>query len=137
MIFFKENLRILMKRYKISGERLSDKTGLTKGAISSYVTGGAYPKTENLLMIAKILEVDLNDLFYTDLSQLDNSTKSQIELKNTDGVIQVANGNGGDVHQRTGASEEVYERFLKSQDRSEEHTSDSSHLDLSRMPSSA
>ena len=116
MIFFKENLKILMKRYNLSGERLGDKTGLTKGAISSYTTGGAYPKVENLLTIAQILEVDLEDLFYTDLSQLDNSIKSQIESSNTEGVIQVANGNGGDVHQRTGASVEVYERFLKSQE---------------------
>jgi transcriptional regulator with XRE-family HTH domain len=116
MLFFKDNLKILMKRYNLSGERLGDKTGLTKGAISSYITGGAYPKVEKLLKIAETLEVDLEDLFYTDLSKSDNYVKSQIETDNTEGVVQVANGNGGDVRQRTGASVEVYERFLKSQD---------------------
>ena len=116
MTFFASNLKILMERYNISGKRLGVELDLSDSAISSYQKKGVYPKVETLLKICTIFKTDLNTLFDKDLTQFDFSTENQIELKNIDGVIQVANGNGGDVHQRTGASEEVYERFLKSQD---------------------
>jgi transcriptional regulator with XRE-family HTH domain len=101
MIYFKENLEILMERYNISGERLGSQIGLTRGAISSYVTGGAYPKVDKLLMIALILKVDLNDFFYKDLTKIDNLDIGQIGLNNTEGCLMA----GGCILRRVAVME--------------------------------
>ena len=67
-MFFASNLKILMQRYKISSIRLSEMLGITDGAIWSYTKGGTFPKMNVIFKIKDIFRIDLEALFFTDLS---------------------------------------------------------------------
>lgn len=56
-----------MNLREISQVELSEKTGITKGAISSYVSGRYFPKQENLYLISKALNVDPSFLMGLDV----------------------------------------------------------------------
>lgn len=76
-MYFGKNLKYLMKSRKISGESLSDILNLSQSAISSYTTGGAFPKVETLFKLKEIFKIDLDELFFKDLTiELKKPTES-------------------------------------------------------------
>jgi len=66
-------LKELLKEKGIKGKDLADKVEVTPASISNIVQGNSFPKPELLLDIAKVLNVDVRDLF--------NATK-EVETEN-------------------------------------------------------
>ena len=62
-------LKELLKEKGISGKDLADKVGVSANSISFIATGKTQPRFDLLLQIAKVLDVDIRDLF--------NSTKNK------------------------------------------------------------
>lgn len=61
-IKFPEQLVKLRKEQKLSQEELAQKLFLTRQSISKWETGDSVPDMDNLVQLAKILNVDLDEL---------------------------------------------------------------------------
>lgn len=59
---FSENLKWLTREKNITYQKLSDEVGLTKTAIVNYATGKQEPSLRNLIKIADVLNVGLDEL---------------------------------------------------------------------------
>lgn len=58
-------LKDLLSEKGISSKYLSEQVGVTPATISNINNGHHFPKEELLLKIAKVLDVDIRDLFLT------------------------------------------------------------------------
>jgi transcriptional regulator with XRE-family HTH domain len=67
-MYFGRNLKYLMKLHKISGEELGKMLGKSKSAVSTYVNEAISPSMEDLILIRNTFKVNLDELFFTDLS---------------------------------------------------------------------
>ena len=63
-------INYLLKKNNMSQKELADKTGISKGAISYYISGGRTPKYEHIKIIADVLGTSPEYL----LNEDDNST---------------------------------------------------------------
>lgn len=69
---------------KMTGDELAEKIGKSRTTISNWSQGINFPKPENLIQIAKILDVDVRELFV--------STKENHELnEKLDEIIKFIN----------------------------------------------
>jgi len=59
---FSEKLRTLRKQYKLSQEQLAEKINVSRQAITKWETEGGLPDIENLLAIAALFSVSLDEL---------------------------------------------------------------------------
>lgn len=59
-----ENLRQMRAKYKISQEKLAEKSGVSQQHIYKIENEKVKPSVEKLLMIANALGVTVNDLIY-------------------------------------------------------------------------
>jgi len=59
---FSEKLRTLRKQYKLSQEQLAEKINVSRQAITKWETEGGLPDIENLLAIASLFSVSLDEL---------------------------------------------------------------------------
>ncbi|WP_313374975.1 helix-turn-helix transcriptional regulator [Chishuiella sp.] len=66
-------LKEILKEKGLTGKELAEKIEVSEMSISNIVKGSTFPKPENLLKIAEVLDVDIKDLF--------NSTKEPEELE--------------------------------------------------------
>jgi transcriptional regulator with XRE-family HTH domain len=62
MTTFAEKLKRLRKQFKLSQEQLAEKLGVSRQAITKWETEGGLPDTENLLSLATLFSVTLDDL---------------------------------------------------------------------------
>jgi len=58
-------LKELLKEKEITGKELAEKIGISETGMSNIVKGQSLPRQEVLLQIAKLLDVDIRDLFYS------------------------------------------------------------------------
>ncbi|WP_312089729.1 helix-turn-helix transcriptional regulator [Chryseobacterium sp.] len=56
-------LKDVLAEKKMTGKELSEKIGVSEMTISNIVKGNNFPKPENLINIAQVLDVDIRDLF--------------------------------------------------------------------------
>lgn len=71
--YFKENLKFLRKKLKLSQQDLADKLKkINRSTISRYESGEIDPTVGNVLLISNYLDIPINDLLFTDL-QNENS----------------------------------------------------------------
>ena len=90
----------LRKKYGYSQEELADKLGLSRQAVSKWERAEASPDTDNLICLAKLYGVSLDELLATDEDidtiveeQVKDEAKAQTEAKqdkaviNDDGVV--------------------------------------------------
>jgi len=59
---FAEKLKALRKQFKLSQEQLAEKIGVSRQAITKWETEGGLPDIENLLAIAALFSVPIDDL---------------------------------------------------------------------------
>ncbi len=60
---FGERVRMLRKIQKLTQDDLAYKIGRTPNTISNIETGNVFPSVESLLWIAKVLKVEVSELF--------------------------------------------------------------------------
>ena len=57
------NLRTILKEKNISQKELAEKIGLTESAVSRFINENRIPTGENMLKIANVLDVRVEDLY--------------------------------------------------------------------------
>ena len=93
----------LRKEHGLSQEELADKLGLSRQAVSKWERAEASPDTDNLICLAKLYGVSLDELLKTDDSvetiveeQVKHESKSGITLQDDDGSrVEITNH---DIH---------------------------------------
>ena len=55
-------LKVVLAEKGLSNKWLAEQLGITQATVSKWVTNAAQPPLETLMKIAKVLEVDLNEL---------------------------------------------------------------------------
>lgn len=70
---FPENLKRLRKSRGISQEELASQLGLSKGAISQYEAGRAYPGVDGFIKLCEIFHVSLDELILGNSPKMGNS----------------------------------------------------------------
>lgn len=72
---FGDKLRQAMEKEEMNATELSEKTGISKSAISRYLSGGYIAKQRNLLKLSRALHVDPKFLFSDAVEELDANLK--------------------------------------------------------------
>nr|DAY77339.1 MAG TPA: Repressor protein CI [Caudoviricetes sp.] len=72
---FGDKLRQAMEKAEMNATELSEKTGISKSAISRYLSGGYIAKQRNLLKLSRALHVDPKFLFSDAVEELDANLK--------------------------------------------------------------
>ena len=119
----------LRKKYGYSQEELADKLGLSRQAVSKWERAEASPDTDNLICLAKLYGVSLDELLATD-EDIDTIVEEQVksdkkgetkeeqpkeEKKNDDRVI--INDDGVFLHGKDGGSVSITDEGVKCVDR--------------------
>ena len=96
---FGDNLRQIRKSKKMSQEQLAEKMNVTRQSVSKWENGESYPEMNNIFELCKIFNCKLNDLVYTDMSDISSldeeivmnvvkfNEKKQKEMKTLSNVI--------------------------------------------------
>ena len=79
-----ERLTKYRKKNGYSQEALADKLGVSRQAISKWETGESAPDTDNLIALAKLYDVKIDDLLNVDPEDLNNNENKE---KRRDKVI--------------------------------------------------
>ena len=98
---FSEKLRVLRKQFKFSQEQLAEKIGVSRQAITKWETDGGLPDIENLIAIATLFSISMDDLLseeklvravsdcaYESITEYDISRPMQFDVK-TPGALEV------------------------------------------------
>lgn len=72
-VYIKQNIKHLRKEKKLTQEALGELIGVKKAAVSTYEIGRNYPSVEALLKLVELFEVNLEDIFYKNLSKEEKS----------------------------------------------------------------
>ena len=73
---FAENLKSIRKEQKLSQEELAEMLGVSRQAISKWEQGEGYPEVEKLLLLSNKLNISLDNLMSTEISQQSTNNKS-------------------------------------------------------------
>ncbi|MGY0373223.1 helix-turn-helix transcriptional regulator [Clostridium sp. JNZ J1-5] len=65
---FAENLKQIRNEKELTQERLAELLDVTRQAVYKWEQGVGYPKTEKLIILAKVLNTSLDWLFETELT---------------------------------------------------------------------
>ena len=65
---FSDNLKLLMKRKRMSQEDLAELLSKGRSAVGSYIRGETEPSIEALIQMTEIFGVSLDHLIFTDIS---------------------------------------------------------------------
>ena len=87
----------LRKKYGYSQEELADKLGLSRQAVSKWERAEASPDTDNLICLAKIYGVSLDELLNTDDS-VETIVEEQVKSKQSSEGIHLVDDEGNEVH---------------------------------------
>ena len=98
---FSEKLRALRKQFAFSQEQLAEKIGVSRQAITKWETDGGLPDVENLIAIAALFSVSIDDLLseeklvraasdyaYESLTEYDISGPTHFDIK-VPGALEV------------------------------------------------
>lgn len=81
MASISSRIKEAMETNKIKQSDLVERTGISKGAISSYISGKYIPKQKNIFLIAKALNVDEGWLMGCDVPMNKKNTDTTAEDK--------------------------------------------------------
>ncbi|MBQ6731176.1 MAG: helix-turn-helix domain-containing protein [Bacilli bacterium] len=109
----------LRKKYGYSQEELADKLGLSRQAVSKWERAEASPDTDNLICLAKLYGVSLDELLATD-EDIDTIVEEQVKADKTEEKKDdrvVINDDGVFLHGKDGASVSITDEGVKCVDK--------------------
>lgn len=68
MIYFKDNIKVLRKRARLTQGNIADLLGVKSNTVSNYEQGVSSPDIASLEKLIKILDTDIHSLLFEDLS---------------------------------------------------------------------
>ena len=121
----------LRKKYGYSQEELADKLGLSRQAVSKWERAEASPDTDNLICLAKLYGVSLDELLATD-EDIDTIVKEQVKEETVEEEKEepkqennssekkhdrvIIDDNGIHVHDKDGSSVEIGDHGIRCYD---------------------
>lgn len=117
-MYLGKNIKYLSKQLKINQLQLSEKLGIGQSTISGWVNNASFPEYQMLLKLREILDVNMHDLIYTDLSIKVILSDNQNSLQEPQAQYKTAHTEGvGDMRIEIIESErQLYERIINSKD---------------------
>ena len=92
-----DRLMKLRKQYGYSQEELADKLGLSRQAVSKWERAEASPDTDNLICLAKLYGISLDELLKTD-DDVDTIVQEQVKTSSKEEGIHLVDDEGNEVH---------------------------------------
>ena len=80
---FAENLKQLRKEKQLSQEELAEILDVSRQAVSKWEQGIGYPEVEKLLLLSSKLNISLDSLMATEITQESNTQKQNVTGKIT------------------------------------------------------
>ena len=80
---FAENLKQLRKEKQLSQEKLAEILDVSRQAVSKWELGIGYPEVEKLLLLSSKLNISLDSLMATEITQESNTQKQNVTGKIT------------------------------------------------------
>ena len=116
------------KKAGLSQEELADKLGVSRQAVSKWECGESSPDTDNLIALAKIYNVSLDELINVNPDEKKKEKKSGIHIKDNQGNtvdidnfhVHVKDDEGSEVHVGSDGVE-ILDKGEKVHERIEEH----------------
>ncbi|WP_207729297.1 helix-turn-helix transcriptional regulator [Clostridium sp. 'deep sea'] len=81
MINISQKLKQLRKQHKISQENLAELLGISRQVVSKWENGLSKPETNNLLKIAKIFNISVEELVSSDVIKAETLQQESIKFK--------------------------------------------------------
>lgn len=75
-----DNLKKIRKENNISQEQLAEQLGVSRQSVSKWESGSAYPEMDKLLQIAKLFNVNIDDLLNQDIKEVNNEKQSKLAI---------------------------------------------------------
>jgi len=88
----------LRKAHSLSQEELAEKIGVSRQSVSKWERGEASPDTDNLIALADIYNISLDELIRGDVSSAPRSNSSESDHVSFCNGIHVNSQNGEEVH---------------------------------------
>ena len=129
---FNDKLKELRKENKLSQEQLAEKLNISRQAISKWESGKAYPDIDNLILLAKILEVSLDELLideknkYSEDVEEENESKIDADISSHKSIWDIRlKAKGNNSNQKEADNETIEDIKLNPKhDEDEEHDDD-------------
>src|SRR5690606_16493869 len=77
-----QNIKFLRKRERLTQEQLAEKVGIKRSLLGAYEEGRADPRLNNLLAIARIFDVSVDQLISSDIS----NPEDRLKISQTNGA---------------------------------------------------
>lgn len=75
-----DNLKKIRKENNLSQEQLAEKLGVSRQSVSKWESGQAYPEMDKVLQLAKMFNLNIDDLFNQDIKEVNNEKQSKIAI---------------------------------------------------------
>jgi len=75
-----DNLKKIRKENNLSQEELAEKLGVSRQSVSKWESGTSYPEMDKLLQIAKIFNVNIDELLNQDIKEVNQEKQSKMLL---------------------------------------------------------
>lgn len=75
-----ENLKKIRKDNNLSQEQLAEQLGVSRQSVSKWESGQAYPEMDKVLQMAKMFNLNIDDLLNQDIKEVNSEKQSKLNL---------------------------------------------------------
>ena len=75
-----ENLKKIRKENNLSQEQLAEQLGVSRQSVSKWESGQAYPEMDKVLQLARMFNLNIDDLLNQDIKEISTEKKSKIDI---------------------------------------------------------
>lgn len=75
-----ENLKKIRKENNLSQEQLAEQLGVSRQSVSKWESGQAYPEMDKVLQLAKMFNLNIDDLLNQDIKEVNNEKQSKMAI---------------------------------------------------------
>jgi len=75
-----ENLKRIRKEHNLSQEQLAEQLGVSRQSVSKWESGQAYPEMDKVLQLAKMFNLNIDDLLNQDIKEVNIEKQSKIAI---------------------------------------------------------
>jgi len=75
-----ENLKRIRKENNLSQEQLAEELGVSRQSVSKWESGVSYPEMDKVLQIAKMFNLNIDDLLNQDIKEVNSEKQSKLAI---------------------------------------------------------